>query len=115
MLQLVALHAHLLVQLDAAREDFGAQFGASGAEEVGFVLDVGLADERLAGFLQVVAQQEAHGFHDRDCLGFRPVAGLEAADEAVGVEVVDVARSVHVRRVSYRGRVFFLDVGVDPF
>ncbi len=77
--------------------DFGAQFGAGGAEEVDFVFDVGFGDQAGAGDVQVCGQEAADGFHEGDGLGLGEAAGLEVARHGVGVEVVDVGGCLQVR------------------
>ena len=44
---LTALVAHVLVRHAAVVLDLGAELGAGGAEEIGLVLDVGLADQAV--------------------------------------------------------------------
>ena len=82
--------------------DLGAEFGAGGAEEVGFVLDVGFGDEAGAGDVEVRGQEAADGFHEGDGLGLGEAARLEGGGHGEGVEVVDVGGCLQVRRFLLR-------------
>lgn len=109
MLQLVALGAHALHLAATRVPDLGLQLCARRAEQVRFVLDVGFGDEACARQDDVVDEDAADGFHQRDGLRFAVVGHDELADEGVGVEVVDVGGRfevwVFVRFVAGPGHV----------
>jgi hypothetical protein len=90
VLQQRALLAELLVGHAAVVVHLGAQLAACGAEEVGFVLDVGFGHEPGLGDVKVGGEEGADRFHGEDCLVQGVAARCELLDERVRVEVVDV-------------------------
>jgi hypothetical protein len=98
VLQLRSFRAHALIPAFPRIPDFGFQLATCGAEEVGFVFNVGFGDEAGARERHVGDEHSADGFHERCRLVARVCRFVELAHEAVGVEVVHVGGCAEVRR-----------------
>ncbi len=69
-----------------------------------YILNVGFRNQAFVRHIQVLGQQHANGFHQRDGLVFGEITLLQVLHQGEGVEVVDVARGLEVRRFMLLGR-----------